>query len=62
VESLLVFVKVSCIFADFVGLDMQGDVELPLILGRPFLSDTRVRIIVENGTIHFRIGKKNLMF
>jgi hypothetical protein len=62
VESLLVFSQGSCIFADFVVLDMQDDAEMPLILGMPFLSDARVRINVENGTIHFCIGKKNMMF
>jgi hypothetical protein len=62
VESLLVFVQGSCIFADFMVLDMQDDAEMPLILGRPFLSDARARINVESGTIRFRIGKKNLMF
>jgi hypothetical protein len=36
---------------DFVVLDMQDDVEMPLILGRPFLSDAKVRINVGNGTI-----------
>jgi hypothetical protein len=41
---------------------MQGDAEMSLILGRPFQSDARAKINVENGTIHFRIGKKNLMF
>ena len=61
-EGLLVFVQASCIFADFVILDMQDDAEMPLILGRPFLSDARARINVENGTIRFRIGKKNMMF
>jgi hypothetical protein len=61
-ENLLVFVQGSCIFADFMVLDMQDDVEMPLILGRSFLSEARARIIVENGTIRFHIGKKNLMF
>jgi hypothetical protein len=53
VESLLVFVQGSCIFEDFMVLDKQDDAEMPLILGRPFLSDARGRINVENGTIHF---------
>jgi hypothetical protein len=49
VESLLVFFQGSCIFADFVVLDMQDDAEMPLILGMPFLSDARARINVEMG-------------
>ena len=51
VENLLVFVQGSCIFADFVVLDMQDDEGMPLILGRPFLSDTNARINVGAGTI-----------
>jgi hypothetical protein len=62
VVILLVFVFGSCIFMNFVVLDMQDDVEMPLILGRTFLRDARTRINVENGTIRFHIGKKNLMF
>jgi hypothetical protein len=58
VESLLVFVQGSCIFADFMVLDMQDDAKMPLILGRPLLSDTRARMNVESGTIHFHIGKR----
>jgi hypothetical protein len=62
VESLLVFVQGSCIFADFMVLDMQDDAEMPLILGRSFLSDARARINVESGTIRFHIRKKIVMF
>jgi hypothetical protein len=62
VESLLVFIQDSCIFTDLVVLDMQDDAEMSLILGRPFVSDTKVMINVRNGMIRFRIGKKNLMF
>jgi hypothetical protein len=41
---------------------MQDDAEMPVIFGRPFLSDARARINVESVTIRFCIGKKNLMF
>jgi hypothetical protein len=61
VESLLVLVQGSCILMDFVVLDVQDDVEMPLILGRLFLSDARARINVESGTIRICIGK-NFMF
>jgi hypothetical protein len=46
VKSLLVFVQGSCIYNDFVVLDMQNNAEMPLILGRSFLSDANTRIIV----------------
>jgi hypothetical protein len=62
VESVLVFVQGSCIFPNFMVPDMQVDAEMPLILGRPFLSDANARINVGNGMIRFHIRKKNLMF
>jgi hypothetical protein len=39
VENLLVNVKGSYVFADFVVLDTQNDGEMLLILKRPFLRD-----------------------
>ena len=51
VESLLVNVKGSYVFADFVVLDIQDDGGMPLILGRPFLSDVKARIDVGSGKI-----------
>ena len=62
VESLLVNVKGSYVFTDFVVLNMQDDGGMPLILGRPFLSDVKARIDVGAGRIRFRIGRKNIMF
>jgi hypothetical protein len=47
VESLLVNVKGSYVFADFVVLDTQE--EIPLILRRPFLRDLNARIDVGAG-------------
>jgi len=37
VENLLVKVRNTFILANFVVLDMEGDLGIPLILGRPFL-------------------------
>ena len=51
VESLLVNVKGSYVFTDFMVLDMQDDGEMPLIHGRPFLSDVKAKIDVGNGKI-----------
>ena len=45
-ENLLVKVKNTFILADFVVFDMEGDLGIPLILGRPFLRDTNARIDV----------------
>jgi hypothetical protein len=54
VESLLVNVRGSYVFADFVVLDTQE--EIPLIPGRPFLKDVNARIDVGAGKIQFRIA------
>jgi hypothetical protein len=58
VESLLVNVRGSYVFANFVVLDTQE--EIPLILGRPFLRDVNARINVEAGEIQFHIARRNM--
>ena len=40
VENLMVKVRNTFILVDFVVLDMEGDLGIPLILGHPFLKDT----------------------
>jgi hypothetical protein len=60
VENLLVNLRGSYVFADFVVLDTQE--EIPLILRRPFLIDVNARIDVGAGKIHFRIGRRNMKF
>ena len=47
--------KGTSILADFVVLDMEGDLGIPLILGRPFLRDANARIDVGAGKISLRI-------
>ena len=54
---MLVRVNGSFILANFMVMDMEGDLILHLILGRPFLRATRARIDVGRGEIHFRVGK-----
>jgi hypothetical protein len=49
VENLLVNVRASYVFANFVVLDTQE--EIRLILGRPFLRDVNARIDVGAGKI-----------
>ena len=55
VERLMVKVRNTYILVDFVVLDMEGDLGIPLILGRPFLKDTNARIDVGTGRISLRI-------
>ena len=47
VENLLVQVKNTFILADFVVLDMAGDLGISLIFCQPFLGDIKDRIDVE---------------
>ena len=62
VEMLMVKVKNTYILVDFVVLDMEGDLGIPLILGRPFLKDTNARIDVGTGRISLRIMGKTMKF
>ena len=49
VENLLVRVKDTFILTNFVVLDMEGNLGIPLILERPFLRDAKARIDVGTG-------------
>ncbi|XP_017985241.1 PREDICTED: uncharacterized protein LOC108663859, partial [Theobroma cacao] len=41
---------------DFLVLEMEEDMEIPLILGRPFLATTSPLINVREGKITFKVG------
>ena len=58
----MVKVKNTYILVDFVVLDMEGDLGMPLILARPFLKDTNARIDVRTGRISLRIMEKTMKF
>ena len=62
VHNLLVQVKDTFIVADFVILDMEGDLGISLILGRPFLRDARAIIDVGTRKISLLIMGKNMRF
>ena len=62
VENLLVKVRSTCIPTDFVVLDMEGDLGIPLILGRPFLRDANVKIDVGSGKVSLHIMGKTMKF
>ena len=51
VENIYVRIKDYFVLADFVIPDMEGDLGLDLILGRPFLNDVQARIDVWAGEI-----------
>jgi len=61
-EDVLVKVNELVFHADFVILDMAGDEDMPLILGRPFLATCRVLIDVEMGKLMLRFHNEQVVF
>jgi hypothetical protein len=43
-------------------MDIEGDLGVDLILGRPFLRAAKARIDVRRGEVCFRVGKENMFF
>ncbi|KAL0463364.1 UNVERIFIED_CONTAM: hypothetical protein Slati_0224000 [Sesamum latifolium] len=61
VEDVLVKVGKFIIPVDFIVLDMEEDKNMPLILGRPFLS-TRALIDVQKGHLTLRVNDEDVVF
>ena len=61
-EHVFIRVRDSFIIADFVVMDMEGDLGVDLVLGRPFLRSAKARIDVGKGEIHFRVGRGDMIF
>ena len=61
-KNVLVRVRDSFVLADFVVMDIEGDLGIELIIGRPFLRATRARIDIGRVEICFRVGKENMFF
>jgi len=51
VEDLLIKVDKFYFLVDFVVMDIEEDVEVPLILSKPFMKTTRVIIDVDRGKL-----------
>ena len=47
---------------DFVVMDIDADVLVPIILGRPFLATPRARIDVREGLLNLTIGDAEVEF
>ncbi|XP_073135969.1 uncharacterized protein [Henckelia pumila] len=47
---------------DFVVLDMEEDLDMPLILGRPFLETGKALIDVQKGELLLRVGEEKISF
>ncbi|XP_017972866.1 PREDICTED: uncharacterized protein LOC108661346 [Theobroma cacao] len=62
IEDVLVKVGHLYIPMDFVVLEMEEDVEIRLILERPFLDTIGVIIDVKEGKITFKLGEKVVEF
>jgi hypothetical protein len=62
VEDILVGIRNSFIPVDFVVLEMDAYHQIPLILGRPFLSTARGMIDVATGIIKLNISGKEETF
>ncbi|KAA3456838.1 Transposon Ty3-I Gag-Pol polyprotein [Gossypium australe] len=62
IEDILVKIDKFIFPVDFVVLDMDEDINVPLILGRPFLATARAVIDVGNGKLALRIGDEEIIF
>ena len=61
-EHIFVRVRDSFVLADFVVMDMEGDLGVDLVFGRPFLRSAKARIDVGKGEFHFRVGREDMFF
>ncbi|CAL1395347.1 unnamed protein product [Linum trigynum] len=62
VEDLIVAVGPFSYPVDFVILDINEDVDVPLILGRPFLATAKALIDVNDGKLILRAGGEQITF
>ncbi|KOM30073.1 hypothetical protein LR48_Vigan853s000100 [Vigna angularis] len=62
VEDVLVKVDKFVFLVDFIVMEMEGNSDVPLILGRPFMKTTRVLIDVENGKLKLRVHDEKVTF
>ena len=62
VENVLIKVDKFVFPADFIVLEMEEDIEVPIILGRPFLATARALIDVSEGTLVLRLGEEKVIF
>ncbi|XP_050877007.1 uncharacterized protein LOC127080748 [Lathyrus oleraceus] len=60
VEDVLVKIDKLVLPVDFVILEMPGDEEIPLILGRPFLETGRYMIDIKEGTMTLKVYNEEL--
>ncbi|GKF75805.1 DNA/RNA polymerases superfamily protein, partial [Tanacetum coccineum] len=61
-ENVLVGINKFVFLVDFIVLDMPGDIKIPLILRRPFLSTTHAKIDVFKRKFALRIRNDKIVF
>ena len=62
IEDVLVKVDKFIFPEDFIVLDMKEDKEMPIILGKPFLTTDKVIIDVQRGELKFRVQDDEVKF
>ena len=62
IEDVLVKVDKFIFPVDFIIMDFEADVEVPIILGRPFLATGRALIDVNNGELIMRVQDEKVTF
>ncbi|KAI5323720.1 hypothetical protein L3X38_032792 [Prunus dulcis] len=62
IEDLIIKVDNLYLPADFVVLDMDEDLQTPIILGRPFMATARTLIDVEAGTLTLPVQDQSVVF
>ncbi|KAL5572912.1 hypothetical protein UlMin_022509 [Ulmus minor] len=62
IEDVLVKVDKFIFPVDFIVLDYEADLEVPIILGRPFLATGRTLIDVQKGELTMRVQDKHVTF
>ena len=61
-EDVLIKVENFVFLVDFVVINIEGDKQVPLLLGRPFLATGRTLIDVKKGELTFRDGDEAVHF
>ena len=62
IEDVLVKVDKFIFLADLIVLDIEEDKEIPIILGRPFLTTSRTMIDVQKGELKLRVQDDKVKF
>ena len=62
IEDVLVKVYKFIFPADFIVLDIEEDKDVPIILGRPFLSTDQALIDVQKGELRLRVQDNKVTF